>query len=122
MAGARILLDRPGRRLQLRLDFGAARAQAGGIAQLGGQGFEDGRVDADAEAPAGAVGGSRVGEGAVVGGTAGRAEVRRVHRQSEAFPRRFDYGRFAWPGTSHDPPETAGCARCHRAAGWSGRC
>ncbi|MNK82020.1 hypothetical protein D3C87_1017820 [compost metagenome] len=124
--GPRILRDRPLGRLQLRLDLRATRAQAGLVAQFWRQRFKHGRVDADAIAPAFAVGGARVGQAAVVAGAAGRAmigfNVGIRHKSSEAFPRRCGCGRFVWLGTSHDRPATAGCARCHRVAGWWRRC
>lgn len=58
---------------ELSIDPGAARAQAGLVAQLGGQGLEDGGVDAHGEAPAGLVGGGWIGQGAIVAGAAGGA-------------------------------------------------
>lgn len=79
--GLRMLRDRPGGCLQLRLDPGAGRAQAGLVTQLGRQRFEHRRVDADAVAPAGTIDGSWVGQAAVVGSAAGRAEVWLIHER-----------------------------------------
>ena len=77
--GPRILRDRPGGCLQLRLDLGAARAQAGFVAQFGWQRFKHSGVDTDAKAPARLIDGARVGQGAGVGGAAGGALVWLVH-------------------------------------------
>lgn len=69
-----MLADYPGVGLELCIDLGAAWAQAGLIAQLGGQGFEDGGIDVHGEAPAGLVGSGGIGQGASVAGAAGGAE------------------------------------------------
>ncbi|SPO57208.1 protein of unknown function [Pseudomonas sp. JV551A1] len=58
---------------KLLFDGGAARAQAGFIAQFGGQGLEHGRVDGHAVTPAFLRSPTRVGQAALVEGAASRA-------------------------------------------------